>query len=432
MRSLALLVAAVCAAVPLHAQDLVLTNARIVDPARRTIVQGAIWIRAGRIEGVGARVPGDARGERIDLQGRWVIPALHDLHTHSWGTAAPGRVFDGRGTEHTSQRVLRAGVTSFLDLFGAEDYLFGLRARQRRDSLGGAEVLAAGPCFTATKGHCSEYGTPTRLVDSPEDARKQLADLAPKQPDVIKLVYDNRDYGPATLPTMSKATMEALVGAARERSLKTVVHVGTWQDVRDAVLAGATAVTHVPQGDTVPDDVVRLMAERKVWHIPTLVVHTELAEFLTHPEMLDSPLLVAMTSDTVRAVYRRGMAGLDERSRRWAEGQMARSATTLESVRRLHRGGVRMLTGSDGGNWGIIQGYSVHREMVRLVEAGLSPWEALAASTTSAGEFLGRRYGVGVGDQADLVVLDASPIENIANTQTVGLVVMRGKVVFRR
>lgn len=429
MRLLSLCTLTLCATA-LSAQDVVLTNARIVDPAKRTIVEGSIAIRSGRIHSVGPSVPRDARGERIDLQGKWVIPALHDLHTHSFGNGAPGRVYDGNGTAHTAERVLRAGVTSFLDLFSPEDYVFGVRARG--NGSGGAEVFAAGPCFTATRGHCSEYGVPTRLVDSPDDAREQLADLAPKAPDVIKLVYDHRDYGPRTLPTMDRATMEALVAAARERRLKTVVHVGTWQDARDAALAGATAITHVPHGDSVPPDVVSLLAARRVWHIPTLTVHTDLPTFLSSPELLESPLLAAVTSDSLRAVYRRGVAGLNEPARRLVEGRKAQTPGALESVRRLHGAGVRMLTGTDAGNWGVFQGYSVHRELIRLVEAGLSPWEALAASTTSAGEFLGRGYGVSSGDQADLVVLDASPIEDIGNTQRIALVLMRGRVVFRR
>jgi imidazolonepropionase-like amidohydrolase len=89
-----------------------------------------------------------------------------------------------------------------------------------------------------------------------------------------------------------------------------------------------------------------------------------------------------------------------------------------------------MLTGSDGGNWGVFQGYSVHREMVRLVQAGLTPWDALAAATTRAGEFLGQKYGAQPGDIANLVVLDASPIEDIANMQRIAMVVVRGGVAY--
>jgi imidazolonepropionase-like amidohydrolase len=430
--SIALLLLVILSTSAAHAQDLVLTNAKIVDPSSRTVVDGSLWITNGRIAGRGANVPAATPGERIDVHGRWIIPGLVDLHTHSFGNMALGGVVDGFGTENTSIRVLRAGVTAFLDLFNAEDYIFSLRNRQRAGEIGGAEIFAAGPCFTATKGHCSEYGVPTRLIDSPDDARRQLAELAPKHPDFIKVVYDHNSYGGTGLPTIDKATLAALIAAGKERGLRTIVHVGTWNDVRDAVESGAAAVTHVPQDGPVPADVVTLMAQRKPWHIPTLVVHTDLTELLDHPELVESPLLKALTSDTIRAVYRRGAGSLDERMQRRLEVRRAATAVTLESVRLLHAAGVRMLVGTDAGNPGTFQGYSVHRELIRLVQAGLSPWEALAAATTDAGLFLERKFGVQAGDAANLVVLEASPIDDIANTQRIAIVVARGKVVYRQ
>src|SRR6185503_11791304 len=112
--------------------------------------------------------------------------------------------------------------------------------------------------------------------------------------------------------------------------------------------------------------------------------------------------------------------------------QRRMKADVMESIRRLHAAGVPMLTGTDAGNLGVVQGYSVHRELIRLVEAGLSPWDAIAASTTRAGEFLGRKFGVQPGDDANLVVLEGSPIDDIANTQRISRVVMRGRVVYGR
>lgn len=88
-----------------------------------------------------------------------------------------------------------------------------------------------------------------------------------------------------------------------------------------------------------------------------------------------------------------------------------------------------MLVGTDAGNWGVIQGFSVHREMQRLAQAGLSTWDALAAATTLPGAFLGRELGVQEGDEADLVVLDASPIDEVASTQRIAFVVLDGEVV---
>lgn len=432
MRSLFLGALLFAAATPAAPQDLVLTNAQIVDPQSRTVTEGSLWIRDGRIAGVGPQAPEDAPGERIDAAGRWIIPGLVDLHTHSFGNSAPGGVSDGGGTEETAQRVLRAGVTAFLDLFGAEEYLFSLRDRQRRGEVGGAAIFAAGPCFTATAGHCSEYGIPTRLIDSPQDARREVADLAPKRPDVIKVVYDHFDYGPGSMPSLDRPTLEALVQAGREAGLKTIVHVGTWSDVRDAVLAGAAAVTHVPGDGEPPPDLPALMAERGVAHIPTLAVHTDLAALLADPALLGSPLLEAVTSEALREAYGRGMEGLEERARSWVARQREGAPARLEAMRRVHAAGVPMLAGTDAGNWGVIQGYSVHRELLRLVEAGLTTWEALAAATTSPGDFLGRDFGVGPGDEANLVLLGGSPLDDIANTQRIDLVVMRGRVVHRR
>ena len=426
-----LLIMSLAGARSLSAQDLVLTNARILDPVSRTETRGALWIENGVIVGSGPRAPESAKGDRVDLSGKWVIPGLVDMHVHSFGNVAPPRIFDGKGIENTAIAVLRAGVTAFLDLFNVEDYILGLRNKQRVGAARGADIFAAGPCFTATRGHCSEYGIPTRIIDSPAVARQQLAQLAPKKPDVIKVVYDHADYGPGTLPTIDKATLEALVTAARDSGFKTVVHVGTWQDVRDAVNAGVAAITHVPRDSVVPADIPPLMLAHHTFHIPTLAVHTDFVEFVEHPELLDTPLARALSSDTIRAGYRNAAsaAASDPRMTRSLERQRESRARILESVRRLHAAGIPMMTGTDAGNLGTLQGYSVHRELIRLVQAGLSPWEALAAATTRPGEFLGRKWGVRPGDIANLVVLEASPISDIANTQRIALVVLHGKLL---
>jgi imidazolonepropionase-like amidohydrolase len=81
------------------------------------------------------------------------------------------------------------------------------------------------------------------------------------------------------------------------------------------------------------------------------------------------------------------------------------------------KAGVPLLAGSDAANYAAFQGYSAHREIRILKEAGLSSWDALAAGTTLAAEFLGLHYGVEPGDQAELVVLTANPLESIANTE---------------
>ena len=373
--------------------------------------------------------PSGFSGQEIDAAGRWVMPALTDMHTHSYGNAPAAGTPELLGPLGVARVDLAVGVARYLDLFSAEDAILTFRNNQRTKGLPGAEILAAGPCLTATNGHCSEYGTPTRIVDTPEDARREVTALAAKKPDVVKVVYDHQSYGGRSRPTIDRPTLEAVVATAREHGLKTVVHVGTWEDVKDAVLAGAAAVTHTPSPGTIPDGLAALMAQRGTFHIPTLAVQGDYANFADDPSLLDSPLLGRAVSAAVIASYRKAPAA-EDRMAGWLGWQRQIAPGNLQAVGELFRAGVPMLTGTDAGNPAVFQGYSVHRELVLLVAAGLSPWDALAASTIHPGRFFGRNWGMVEGAEATLLLLDASPVDDIRNTERLRAVINRGKVVW--
>lgn len=420
--------AALAAPATTQAQELFLRNAQIVDPSTRTVRNGSILIQDGRIAGFPAAAPAGFGGETMDLGGKWVIPALTDMHTHSFGNAAATGAPQFFGTAGTAQAALQAGVARFLDLFSPEDAILGLRNRQRTDGLPGAEILAAGPCLTATSGHCSEYGVPTRLVNTPEEARQQVAELAAKKPDVVKVVYDHQSYGGRRMPTIDKATLAAVVATAKEHGLKTVVHVGTWDDLRDAAAVGAAAATHTPWPDPVPEGLAAELEASGIMLIPTLAVQGDYSRYVEDPALLDSPLLNQVAATPLVDGYRVAPADTS-RLGRWIGWQRDIAPGNLRSAGTLFRAGVPMLTGTDAGNPAVFQGYSVHREMALLVEAGLSAWDALASSTINPGVFFGRNWGIGVGAEASLVVLEASPVVDIRNTERIAAVIHKGKVI---
>ena len=411
-----------------NAQDLLIVGANIVDPEAQTVTHASLLIRDGRVVEIGADIEAPNGVGTLDANGRWVVPGLFDLHTHSFGNFAVDGASGMLGTVGVAEVALRAGVTGFLDLFGMEDLILGQRNQQRAGELGGADIYASGPCLTATEGHCSEYGVPTRLVDSPDDARRQVGELAAKNPDVVKLVYDHQEYGGRTMPTVDRSTMEAVVAAAHDHGLKAVLHVGTWQDLTEAVEAGADAVTHTPGPDPVPAGLAALMVDRGTVHIPTLAVQSETGRIYEDQSLLDRPLLAEVVASDVIDGYRNPDEWPDQLKSFVEWGRPLRDAN-LEAVGALAAAGVLMATGTDAGNPGVFQGYSVHREMELLVEAGLSEWDALAAATAVPSTFLGAEWGVGLGDEATLVLLDASPLEAIANTQRIHAVVQRGVVV---
>ena len=425
---------AVCAPGPwtgtATAQTLALSGATILNPADESVRRGVLLIENGTVSRIVETVPPDFPGETLDLAGKFVIPALADLHSHTFGNNSPAGMPQLLGPQGTANAALYTGVAFVLDLFSPEEMILSFRDRQREQGGQGATIFAAGPCFTATNGHCTEYGVPTRTVDTPEEARREVADLAMAAPDVVKVVYDHQSYGGRSFPTIDLPTLTAVLETAREHDIKTIVHVGTWQDIRDAALAGASAVTHTPGPDPPPPDLPEILLQAGTVHIPTLAVQGDFARLLDDPTLLDDPLLTETVPAALLDAYRTE-ASANPRIEGWMGWQRTQMEPNLAAVGTLAAAGVPMLAGTDGGNLGVFQGYSVHRELELLVEAGLSPWAALRAATTEAARFLDRRWGVAPGDEATLLVLDASPVEAITNTKQMHAVIQRGVAVDR-
>lgn len=407
---------------------LLLTNARLVNPETKTVKRGALYVEGERIAAVLEEAPADFDGRTLDLDGKWVLPGLVDAHVHSWGNAGPA--FQERQllqTDGTARAMLYAGVTAFLDLFSPEDYIFELRNTQRRNGLRAADIYAAGPVLTCPDGHGTEYGVPTRTVTSPDDARQTVDSLAARAPDVVKLVY--HPYRTERFPSMDRPTMRAIVDTAHRHDLKTVVHVESWKGTHETIAAGVDAITHTPPAP-LPDSTLSAMQARGTAWIPTLAVHTELSHLLEHPDRLQNDLLRAVADSSLLAAYR-DTSTVPSSIREWMERQSEHRPQRLDAVGSAAAAGLPLLAGTDAGNPGLFQGYSLHRELVRLTQAGLSEWEALAAATTRPGRFLDAPIGLRPGDRAHLLVLNASPLTDIRHTQHIHRVISRGRVVDR-
>lgn len=448
---------------PAAAQDLLLRGGRLIDPSTRTVRTADLWIVDGVIREApiedGETSAGDPAADKandqaadqaggripdlevLDVRGKWVLPGLRDFHVHSEVNQGPRGQVDRIGIEGAARRMLYAGVTGFLDLFHVEDVILPLRDRQRasrnadRDDVPGADIFAAGPCLTATDGHCTEYRIPTRIIDTPEDARREIDELATKRPDVVKLVYEHpapelegKSWRKAR-PSLDRPTLEAAVAAARARGLATVVHIRSWQDVEHVVEAGATVVTHLPGFQPIPDGLAKRMAERGTVVIPTLAVGDPV--FVLQPERREDPLLRAVLDLALLAAYRDIDPDQDESSRQMLGGLRRAQGHRLESLEKLAAAGVPLVAGTDAGNPMTAHGYSLHRELELMVEAGLTPWQTLAAATTAAGELVGRSWGLQPGDEGTLLVLDASPLEDIRNTRKIHRVIHHGVPVDR-
>lgn len=408
--------------------NLLLTNARLVNPETKTVQRGAVRIEGERIDAILKRPPSSFDGRTIDLGGRWVLPGLVDAHVHSFGNMGPdlqpGPMLQ---TDGTAKVALYSGVTAFLDLFSPEDYIFELRSQQRTAGLLGADIYAAGPILTCPDGHGTEYGVPTRTVSSPDEARRTVDSLAARSPDVVKLVY--HPYHTDRYPSMDRPTMAAIIETAQAHDLPTVVHVEGWRGAHESVTAGVNAITHTPPRP-LPDSTLTAMQNRGTAWIPTLTVHTEAAHLITHPGRLDNELLRAVADPSLVDAYR-DTSGVPQQIRRWIERQSENRTTRLRAVKKGTKAGIPVLAGTDAGNVGTFQGFSLHRELALLTEAGLSNWEALVAATTGPAHLLEAPFGLTSGDRANLLILNGSPLEDIHHTQDIHRVVYRGQLVDR-
>lgn len=408
-----------------EAASLLLANAHVIDPAMQQEHVDYVLIQDARVVDVMKTRPADFQGEEIDLTGRYLIPGLVDAHVHSEGNRAPiGEPNEEFGPDETARRMLYAGVTAYLDLGLDADTIFNARQKRQEGALPGADIYAAGPVFIGI-GRRGNHGG-ALVAETVAEARSALDTLAIIRPDVIRLIVD----WAGGQRMMSAEMMRALIEHARELGLKTVVHIGTWGNARLAAEVGPTAITHLDDNAEIPPSVAELMAAKRIFSIPTMAVQQDFLNILEDHRILDSALLRGVASESVIASYRR----LDHApygdcpTCQWQrEGRKHYGV----SLHRLLSAGVRIVAGSETGNLGTFQGFSLHRELYVLNQWGLSRWDALAAGTTRAYELLGLNMGFEAGADATLVVLDASPLADIGNTQRIDRILFHGKWVDR-
>ncbi len=175
-------------------------------------------------------------------------------------------------------------------------------------------------------------------------------------------------------------------------------------------------------------------AEAGVWNVPTDSLFRHATSSATDPDdMVDWPEMKYMPADTVARWWRAKRDLLEDANYRPATAARA-AALRQQLILELHRKGAGLLLGSDSPQIFFVPGFAIHRELEYLVDAGLTPLEALQTGTVNPAEFFGRSGDFGVvqtGAEADLILLDANPLEDITNTRRIHGVMIRGRWLAR-
>jgi imidazolonepropionase-like amidohydrolase len=391
---------------------LVIRDVRVFD-GERVLERASVLVRDGKIVSVAKNIEAPAGARVIDGAGKTLLPGLFDAHTH---VIAPDAL----------KQALVFGVTTELDMFTSQ----AQAAQIKKDQAAGklldyADLRSAGTLATAPGGHGTEYGLKIPTIASPEEAQAFVDARIAEGSDYIKIIYDDGSAYGLKFPTVSQATLAALIAAAHQRGRLAVVHISTLPDARTAIEAGADGLAHV-FADQPPDpEFARLVAAHHAFVIPTLsVLHS----------VCGTAAGVALARDQRLAPYLpQAEIGNLEAVPSFRVASKAGCAAIGETVRRLKAAGVPLLAGTDAPNAGTVHGVSLHGELELLVEAGLTPLEALSAATSvPADRFrLPDRGRIAPGKRADLLLVNGDPSTDIKATRDIVAVWKAGVPVDR-
>jgi len=379
------------------AKPIAITHVRIFDGSK-VIPDGTVVVEGRTIRAVGAKVAVPAGAEVIDGSGDTLLPGLIDGHTHTWGDALT--------------RAAIFGVTTELDMFTSPDFARAQRDEQTKTGAPGrADLLSAGYLATAPGGHGTEYGMAVPTLTKPEEAQAWVDARIAEGSDYIKIISENGKLYGHEIPTLDKATIAAIVQAAHKRGKLAVVHISTEDATKEALEAGADGLVHIFTDRAPEPGFVALAVKHKAFVTPTLTVVEGTTGVASGQTLTDDPRLSPyLTTDEVQNLRQH-----------FPKHGEQRFQNALDAVRQLKAAGVPILAGTDAPNPGTAHGPSIHRELELLVQAGLSPAEALAAATSVPAKTfaLKDRGSIAPGLRADLVLVKGDPTASITASRDI-------------
>jgi imidazolonepropionase-like amidohydrolase len=413
-------------------------NARLIPgDGQPAIESSAFLVRDGRITRVGraGEVSVPQGGARVDLAGKTVIPTLTNAHTHVGFQRGATYARDNYGRESILEDLNRAlyfGVTAVASQgIDPGDTATRMRAEQAAGTLGGARLLIGGRGIGAPNAGpgAASYRGIAYEVTTAEQGRQAVREQAALKVDFIKIWVDDRN---GRAPRMTPEVAKAIIDEAHTRGLKVNAHVFYLSDVQSLAAAGVDGFAHLARDRELDDATVREIVRRGIVVMPTLATAERATHTTLPPTMaawLDGPVRDALPQATLDRVK----AGFTDRDAATAAANRERYTILQRSVANLARAGAKVALGSDTGTQDNPFGVTDHRELEMLVEAGMTPMQALVAATSTPAAYLGLKGEgrIAADHAATFVVLDANPLETITNTRRIAAVYVNGREVDR-
>ncbi|NCG23320.1 MAG: amidohydrolase family protein [Actinobacteria bacterium] len=375
----------------------VFSGGQIFDGTGAAPERGDVRVENGRITEIGVGLSGDVE---VDVSGKTIFPGFFDCHVHltmttidtveRLNTPLSYRFYQAI---HNMQVTLDAGITSVRDASGAD---LGVKQAVDNGLVAGPRMQISIAMLSQTGGHGDGHvlcgaqlrvpypGAPSGVVDGPDEMRKRVRELVREGASVIKVATSGGVLSPISDPTrghLRDVELEVLVEEATAAGLHVMAHAQATDGIKAAIRSGIRSIEH---GIYLDDEAIQMMLDRGTYLVPTLL----------------APRMVVEAADSGSRLSERVLEKV----------HMVIEAHT-DSISKAIDAGVKIAMGTDSGVGPHGQNL---RELGLMVDAGLTPTQALVATTKTAAELLGVEDDLGTiqdGKLADLVVVDGDPLD---------------------
>ena len=422
---------AVTMAATASAATIAIVNVNIIPMSSETVLAGkTVLVTDGRISTIGnvreVHIPEDVLV--VDGTDRYLIPGLSEMHGH----------VPGLGTE-SLDRILHLyvanGVTLVRGMLGQPSHLQMQKQILEQEILG-PRLYTSGPSFNG------------RSVSGPEQAREMVLEQKDTGYDFLKIH-----------PGLNRAEFDEIARTANEVGIPFAGHVPADVGVDRALSSGIATIDHLDgymqtlipahedptggiggffgvmlAGQAETSRIASIVEATRLagtWNVPTQTLFEHVVSTVSISDMLKWPEMRYMPQETVDQWVESKTNVIEDSA---YDPEVATRAIELrrQIIKAMHDADARLLLGSDSPQIFNVPGFAIHRELQLLVDAGLTPFEALATGTVAPAAFFGRNVQSGtveVGKDADLVLLDANPLTDISATRRVHGVMLRGRWV---
>ncbi|HUP62732.1 MAG TPA: amidohydrolase family protein [Thermoanaerobaculia bacterium] len=396
---------------PASAQTIVFRNVNLVPmTSAKVIARQNVVVKDGVIVSVSKNAAAPANALIVDGTGKFLIPGLAEMHGHIPPMNAQGGVI-----EDTLFLYAAAGITTVRGMLGHPGQL-ELREKAKRGEIISPALYLAGPSFN------------DQTINSPDEAIARVRAQHKDGWDLLKVH-----------PGLTLEEYDAMAKTACEVGMRFGGHVPAAAGLRHAIEMGQETFDHIDgyvealdgaKGPVDPKKLAALVKKSKeagVWIVPTSALWEVLFGTIPLETLRGYRELMYVSSSAVDAWSKAYEARLTQTPREAAKNTIENRKRIL---RALHEGGVKILMGTDAPQQFSVPGFSLWRELGRMREAGMSPYEILRSGTVNVGEYFAKQDAFGTiepGKRADLVLLHANPLENIDNVQRIAGVMLRGR-----